>query len=135
MPLQPPKIAWLTNCDDNSFFTLQRATTPRAEFEKYAAVIGPYYPEHFVPPRTCQDLVPVGRPRHVHSADTQPASITRRQAARRSNNWCFTSHEFDDAKARDVRRLTCQRATAVSSGQMSKDSGGQLFTNSFYEIS
>ena len=39
----------LTNYDDDSFYAeVQRASTPRNEFQKYAAVIEPYNPEHFV---------------------------------------------------------------------------------------
>lgn len=95
----------LTNYDDDSFYAeVRRASTPRAEFQKYAAVIEPYNPEHFV-------------------ADTGPAKIYFQWATHdlfiskqsadeyykvvggpKEQHWYFTSHEFNDAQSVQDRR-------------------------------
>ena len=98
LPKVPPD--W----DDDSFYQqARRATTPRAEFDKEAAVLAPIEPERF-------------------AANTGPAKIyfqwaqhdmfiSRKSADEYFNavggpkeqRWYFTSHEFNDAKSKSDR--------------------------------
>jgi hypothetical protein len=65
----------LTSYDDDSFYAqVQRATTPRNEFQKYAAVIEPYNPEHFI-------------------ANTGPAKIYFQWA---KHDMCISEHSADE---------------------------------------
>jgi dienelactone hydrolase len=98
LPKVPPD--W----DDDSFFQqVQRATTPRAEFDKEAAVQAPIEPQKF-------------------GANTGPAKIyfqwaqhdmyiSRKSADEyftavggpKEQKWYFTSHEFNDAQSKSDR--------------------------------
>ena len=63
LPKVPPD--W----DDDSFYQqARRATTPKAEFDKEAAVLALIEPERFAV-NTGEDLLPVGAARHVHQPE------------------------------------------------------------------
>ena len=108
LPKVPPD--W----DDDSFYQqVQRARTPKAEFDKEAAVLAPIEPERF-------------------AANTGPAKIyfqwaehdmyiSRRSADEYFNavggpkeqKWYFTSHEFNDAKSKSDRASWLMHALEI----------------------
>ena len=108
LPRVPP------NWDDESFYQqVQRASTPRAEFDKEAAVLGPIEPEKF-------------------GANTGPAKIyfqwaqhdmyiSRRSADEYFNvvggpkeqKWYFTSHEFNDVESKSDRASWLMHALGI----------------------
>jgi dienelactone hydrolase len=95
----------LTNYDDDSFYAeVQRASTPRNEFQKYAAVIEPYNPEHFVA-NTIPAKIYFQWAQHdmfisKHSADEYYKAV----GGPKEQHWYFTSHEFNDSQSRNDRR-------------------------------
>ena len=98
LPKVPPD--W----DDDSFFQqAQRATTPRAEFDKEAAVLAPIEPERFA--------MSTG-PAKIYFQWAQHDLFISRKAADeyfnavsgpKEQRWYFTSHEFNDAKSKSDR--------------------------------
>ncbi len=95
----------LTNYDDDSFYAeVQRASTPRNEFQKYAAVIEPYNPEHFVantgPAKIYFQWATHDMYISKHSADEYYNAV----GGPKEQHWYFTSHEFNDAQSCHDRR-------------------------------
>jgi dienelactone hydrolase len=95
----------LTNYDDDSFYAeVQRASTPRNEFQKYAAVIEPYNPEHFVantgPARIYFQWAQHDMYISKHSAEEYYQAV----GGPKEQHWYFTSHEFNDAQSSRDRR-------------------------------
>jgi dienelactone hydrolase len=95
----------LTNYDDDSFYAeVQRASTPRNEFQKYAAVIEPYNPEHFVantgPARIYFQWAQHDMYISKHSAEEYYQAV----GGPKEQHWYFTSHEFNDALSSRDRR-------------------------------
>jgi dienelactone hydrolase len=95
----------LTSYDDDSFYAeLQRASTPRNEFQKYAAVIEPYNPEHFVantgPAKIYFQWAQHDMYISEHSADEYYQAV----GGPKEQHWYFTSHEFNDARSPNDRR-------------------------------
>ena len=95
----------LTNYDDDSFYAeVQRAAMSRDEFKKYAAVIEPYNPEHFV--------AHTGPARIYFQWASHDMYISKRSAEEYYNavggpkeqHWYYTSHEFNDDQSRKDRR-------------------------------
>ncbi len=95
----------LTNYDDDSFYAeVQRASMSREEFQKYAAVIEAYNPEHFVA-NTGPGKIYFQWARHDmyisrHSADEYYQAV----GGPKEQRWYFTSHEFNDAQSTSDRR-------------------------------
>jgi dienelactone hydrolase len=95
----------LTSYDDNSFYAeVQRASTPRNEFQKYVALIEPYNPEHFVA-NTGPAKIYFQWAKHdmyisKHSADEYYQAV----GGPKEQHWYFTSHEFNDARSLYDRR-------------------------------
>ena len=93
----------LTKYDDDSFYAQeQRASTPRNEFQKYAAVIEPYNPEHFV-------------------ANTGPARIYFQWA---QHDMYISKHSADEYYKRSV----VQRSNVGTSPAMSSTTRSHLAT-------
>ena len=95
----------LTNYDDDSFYAeVQRSSTPRNEFQKYAAVIEPYNPEHFVahtgPAKIYFQWATHDMYISRHSADQYYKAV----GGPKEQHWYFTSHEFNDAQSTHDRR-------------------------------
>ena len=95
----------LTNYDDDSFYAeVQRASTPRNEFQKYAAVIEPYNPEHFVantgPAKIYFQWASHDMYISKHSADQYYKAVS----GPKEQHWYFTSHEFNDTQSCHDRR-------------------------------
>jgi dienelactone hydrolase len=95
----------LTNYDDDSFYAeVQRASTPRSEFQKYVAVIEPYNPEHFVantgPARIYFQWAKHDMFISKHSADEYYNAV----GGPKEQHWYFTSHEFNDSESCRDRR-------------------------------
>jgi dienelactone hydrolase len=104
----------LTNYDDDSFYgRLQRASTPRSEFAKYAAVMEPYNPEHFV--------ANTGPARIYFQWAKHDMYISRRSADEyytavggpKEQHEYFTSHEFNDSDSGRDRRGWLTKALAL----------------------
>jgi dienelactone hydrolase len=100
----------LTNYDDDSFYAeVQRASTPRNEFQKYATVMEPYNPEHFV--------ANTGPGKIYFQWAVHDMYISRQSAEEyyeavrgpKEQNWYFTSHEFNDALSSYDRRAWLTR--------------------------
>ena len=98
LPKVPPD--W----DDDSFYQqVQRATTPRQEFDKEAAVLSPIEPEKFA--------AKTGPARIYFQWAEHDMYISRKSAEEYFNavggpkeqKWYFTSHEFDDAESKADR--------------------------------
>jgi dienelactone hydrolase len=90
--------------DDSSYAEVRRASTPRDEFKKYAAVIEPYNPEHFLS-NTAPAKIYFQWAKHdmfisKHSADEYYGAV----GGPKEQRWYFTSHEFNDALSCDDRR-------------------------------
>lgn len=95
----------LTNYDDHSpYWRMQRASMPRSEFEKYAAVMEPYNPEHFVrntgPARIYFQWARYDRFISSHSADEYYRAVS----GPKEQHQYFTSHEFNDFQSARDRR-------------------------------
>jgi len=95
----------ITNYDDDSFYgQVQRATNSREEFQKYAAGLEPYNPEHFVSN--------TGPAKIYFQWATHDMYISRRSADEyyravggpKEQHWYLTSHEFNDAQSTSDRR-------------------------------
>jgi dienelactone hydrolase len=95
----------LTNYDDDSPYSkMQRASMPRSEFQKYAAVMEPYNPEHLVR-NTGPARIYFQWARHdlyisSHSANEYYRSV----GGPKEQHWYFTSHEFNDPQSARDRR-------------------------------
>lgn len=95
----------LTNYDDDSFYgEVQRASMPKDEFQKYAAVIEPYNPEHFVA-NTAPAKIYFQWANHdmyisKHSAEEYYQAV----GGPKEQHWYFTSQEFNDAQSLHDRR-------------------------------
>jgi dienelactone hydrolase len=100
----------LTNYDDDSFYAeVQRASTPREEFAKYAAVMEPYNPEHFVaktgPAKIYFQWATHDMYISKHSADKYYKAV----GGPKEQHWYFTSHEFNDGQSVKDRRAWLER--------------------------
>lgn len=109
LPKVPPD--W----DDDSFYQqAQRATTPRAEFDKEAAVLGPIEPEKFgantgpakVYFQWAQHDMYISR----QSADEYFDAV----AGPKQQKKYFTSHEFNDAESKSDRRSWLMHALGMN---------------------
>ena len=104
----------LTNYDDDSFYAeVQRASTPRQEFQKYAAVIEPYNPEHFIA-NTGPAKIYFQWAQHdmfisKHSAEEYYKAV----GGPKEQHWYFTSHEFNDSQSCNDRREWLTRDLAA----------------------
>lgn len=98
LPKVPPD--W----DDDSFYArVQRASTPRAQFDKEAAVMKPYAPENFVaktgPAKIYFQWAKYDMYISRHSADEYFQAV----GGSKEQRWYDTSHEFNDIASRDDR--------------------------------
>jgi cephalosporin-C deacetylase-like acetyl esterase len=98
LPKVPPD--W----DDDSFYQrMQRATTPREEFDKEASVLAPIEPEKFA--------AHTGPAKIYFQWALHDMYISRKSADRYFNavtgpkeqEWYFTSHEFNDRESKSAR--------------------------------
>lgn len=109
LPRVPPD--W----DDDSFYQqAQRATTPRAEFDKEAAVLAPIEPETFA--------LNTG-PAKIYFQWAQHDMYISRESAEeyfnavggpKEQKWYYTSHEFNDAESKSDRALWLMRTLRIN---------------------
>jgi len=98
LPKVPPD--W----DDDSFYArAQRASTPRAEFDKEVAVMRSYQPENFVantgPAKVYFQWAKYDMFISQHSAEEYFKAV----GGPKEQRWYLTSHEFDDTASRNDR--------------------------------
>jgi dienelactone hydrolase len=99
--------------DDASFFSqLQRASTPRAEFDKQVAVLSPYDPENFAahtgPAKIYFQWAKYDMYISRHSADEYYQAV----GGPKEQRWYVTSHEFNDPSSRSDRLSWLTRSLA-----------------------
>jgi dienelactone hydrolase len=95
----------LTNYDDDSFYAeVQRASTPRDEFQKYAAVMGPYNPEHFVANTGPAKIYFQWAQHDMYISKHSAEQYYRAVGGLKEQHWYFTSHEFNDSESCYDRR-------------------------------
>jgi hypothetical protein len=118
----------LTNYDDDSFYAeVQRASTPRNEFQKYAAVIEPYNPEHFVsstgPAKIYFQWATHDMYISKHSADEYYKAV----GGPKEQHWYFTSHEFNDGQSCHDRREWLARELELRETRPGRAGSGAKF--------
>jgi len=98
LPKVPPD--W----DDDSFYQrVQRASTPRAEFDKEAAVLGPIEPERFAA-NTGPAKIYFQWARHdMYISRKSADEYFHAVGGPKQQKWYFTSHEFNDRESRSDR--------------------------------
>jgi hypothetical protein len=108
LPKVPPD--W----DDDSFYQqVQRATTPRGEFDKEAAVLSPIEPERFAA-ITGAAKIYFQWAHHDMYISQKSADEYFNAAGPKEQEWYFTSHEFNDAKSKSDRASWLMRALAIN---------------------
>lgn len=103
--------------DDSFYHQVQRAATPKAEFDKEAAVLGPIEPERFA--------ADTGRMKIYFQWAQHDMYISRKSADEYFNavggpkeqKWYYTSHEFNDAESKADRRAWLLRALGMKVDQ------------------
>jgi dienelactone hydrolase len=95
----------LTNYDDDSFYAeVQRATTPRDQFQKYLAVMEPYNPEHFVGDTGPAKIYFQWATHDMYISKRSADEYYKAVGGPKEEQWYFTSHEFNDEQSVQDRR-------------------------------
>lgn len=95
----------LTNYDDDSFYAaVQRASTPRSEFQKYIAVMEPYNPEHFVANTGPAKIYFQWATHDMYISKKSADEYYKAVGGPKQQRSYFTSHEFNDAQSCRDRR-------------------------------
>jgi hypothetical protein len=81
---------------------MQRATTPRAEFDKEAAVLAPIEPEKFGA-NTGPAKIYFQWAQHDMYISRKSAEYFAAVGGPKEQKWYFTSHEFNDAESKSDR--------------------------------
>ena len=98
LPKVPPD--W----DDASFYQqVQRATTPRAEFDKEAAVLAPIEPETFAPNTGPAKIYFQWAQHDIYISRKSADEYFTAVGDPKEQKWYFTSHEFNDAESKSDR--------------------------------
>lgn len=98
LPKVPPD--W----DDDSFYQqVQRATTPRAEFDKEAAVLAPIEPERFAPNTGPAKIYFQWAQHDMYISHKSADEYFNAVGGPKEQKWYFTSHEFNDAESKSDR--------------------------------
>jgi cephalosporin-C deacetylase-like acetyl esterase len=109
LPKVPPD--W----DDTSFYQqVQRATTPRAEFDKEAEVLAPIEPERFAA-RTGPAKIYFQWAQHdMYISQKSADEYFNVVGGPKEQKWYFTSHEFNDSESRSDRASWLIRALGMN---------------------
>jgi len=109
LPKVPPD--W----DDESFYQqVQRATTPRDDFDKEAALLSPIEPERFAA-NTGPAKIYFQWARHdMYISPKSANEYFNAVGGPKEQEWYFTSHEFNDAKSKSDRAFWLMRALAIN---------------------
>jgi cephalosporin-C deacetylase-like acetyl esterase len=98
LPKVPPD--W----DDDSFYQqVQRAMTPRAEFDKEAAVLGPIEPERFAANTGPAKIYFQWAQHDMYISQKSADEYFNAVGGPKEQKWYFTSHEFNDAESKSDR--------------------------------
>lgn len=98
LPRVPPE--W----DDDSFYQqVQRATTPKAEFDKEAAVLAPIEPERFAPNTGPAKIYFQWAEHDMYISRKSANEYFNAVGGPKEQKWYFTSHEFNDAESKSDR--------------------------------
>jgi dienelactone hydrolase len=98
-------LASLTSYDDDSLYAAaRRASTPRNEFQKYAAAIEPYNPERFVANTAPAKIYFQWAKHDMFISEHSAAAYYGAVGGPKEQRWYFTSHEFNDALSCNDRR-------------------------------
>jgi len=98
LPRVPP------NWDDDSFYQqVQRASTPRAEFDKEAAVLGPIAPERFGANTGPATIYFQWAQHDMYISHRSADEYFNAVAGPKEQKWYFTSHEFNDTESKSDR--------------------------------
>lgn len=109
LPKVPPD--W----DDDSFYQqVQRATTPRAEFDKEAAVLSPIEPERFAATTGPAKIYFQWAQHDMYISQRSADEYFNAVGGPKEQKWYFTSHEFNDAKSKSDRTLWLVQALAIN---------------------
>jgi cephalosporin-C deacetylase-like acetyl esterase len=109
LPKVPPD--W----DDDSFYQqVQRATTPRDEFDKEAAVLSPIEPERFAAHTGPAKIYFQWAQHDMYISQKSADEYFNAVGGPKEQKWYFTSHEFNDAKSKSDRALWFMRALAIN---------------------
>jgi cephalosporin-C deacetylase-like acetyl esterase len=100
--------------DDDSFYQqVQRATAPRAEFDKEAAVLAPIEPEKFAA-NTGPAKIYFQWARHdMYISRKSADEYFNAVGGPKEEKWYFTSHEFNDAESKSDRTSWLVRTLAI----------------------
>lgn len=98
LPRVPP------NWDDDSFYQqVQRASTPRAEFDKEAAVLGPIEPERFGTNTGPAKIYFQWAQHDMYISHRSADAYFSAVGGPKEQKWYFTSHEFNDTESKSDR--------------------------------
>jgi dienelactone hydrolase len=109
LPKVPPD--W----DDDSFYQqVQRATTPRTEFDKEAAVLSAIEPERFAVNTGPAKIYFQWAKHDMYISQKSADEYFNAVGGPKEQKWYFTSHEFNDAQSKTDRELWIMRALALN---------------------
>jgi hypothetical protein len=109
LPKVPPD--W----EDDSFYQqVQRATTPRAEFDKEAATLSPIEPERFAANTGPAKIYFQWAQHDMYISQKSADEYFNAVGGPKEQKWYFTSHEFNDAESKLDRALWLMRALALN---------------------
>ncbi len=98
LPKVPP--AW---GDDSFYQQVQRATTPRAEFDKEAAVLASIEPERFAPNTGPAKIYFQWAQHDMYISRKSADEYFKAVGGPKEQRWYFTSHEFNDVASKSDR--------------------------------
>ena len=108
LPRVPP--TW----DDDSFYQqVQRAATPRAEFDKEAAVLGPIEPERFAANTGPAKIYFQWAQQDMYISPRSADEYFKAVAGPKEQKWYFTSHEFNDTESKFDRASWLMHALGI----------------------
>ena len=108
LPKVPPD--W----DDDSFYQqVQRASTPRAEFDKEAAVLGPIEPERFGANTGPAKIYFQWAQHDMYISQRSADEYFNAVGGPKEQKWYFTSHEFNDTESKSDRASWLMHALGI----------------------
>lgn len=108
LPKVPPD--W----DDDSFYQqVQRATMPKAEFDKEAAVLAPIEPERFAPNTGPAKIYFQWAQHDMYISRKSADEYFNAVGGPKEQKWYFTSHEFNDAGSKSDRASWLMHALGI----------------------
>jgi dienelactone hydrolase len=89
--------------DDSFYQQVQRATTPRAEFDKEAATLAPIEPERFAANTSPAKIYFQWAQHDMYISQKSADEYFKAVSGPKEQKWYFTSHEFNDAESKSDR--------------------------------